>query len=147
MTASQQDTLLRLRESVQCGQGGALLHPRLLQTDLRCPLVDVELSVKNGAELLDRLVKDIVTERSSYFHNQQLPADAAMHPLSVTPEPLHNSPLMHPRVPGATPSLYGGITPSQFNLPRFIPLLKERMHVLTPPGRIFLVQWIFVLNR
>lgn len=29
--------------------------------------VDVELSVKNGAELLDRLIKDIVTEKATFY--------------------------------------------------------------------------------
>jgi vacuole morphology and inheritance protein 14 len=29
--------------------------------------VDLELSVKNGAELLDRLLKDIVAESASYY--------------------------------------------------------------------------------
>jgi vacuole morphology and inheritance protein 14 len=95
--------------------------------------VDSELSVKNGAELLDRLIKDIVTEKSVYFH----PEVKGDHPLDVQ-EPIF------PPVPGTKP--LQGISRSFFNMPRFIPLLTERIHVISAPGRLFLVQWIFVLN-
>ena len=33
------------------------------------------------------------------------------------------------------------------NFPHTAPICFVASHVLTPPGRIFLVQWIFVLNR
>lgn len=36
--------------------------------------------------------------------------------------------------------------PMAFSLPRFIPLLKERIHVLNPFTRIFLVSWITLLD-
>ncbi|KAI8901786.1 vacuolar protein 14 C-terminal Fig4p binding-domain-containing protein [Globomyces pollinis-pini] len=115
---------------------------------------DVELSVKNGAELLDRLMKDVVSEKATYYHpdfekelqktdmggNSTSPNSASntadSHPLSLSPPPT-----IFP--PGST-NIIGG--PTTFNLPRFIPLLKERIHVINAPGRLFLVQWIFVLN-
>lgn len=107
--------------------------------------VDVEISVKNGAELLDRLIKDIVSEKSTYFNpdidtvNPASQKETDEHPLSESPTNIF------PPVPGTT-NLEGGITSSMFNLPRFIPLLTERIHVINAPGRLFLVQWINVLN-
>ncbi|KAJ3255133.1 hypothetical protein HK103_006596 [Boothiomyces macroporosus] len=116
--------------------------------------IDPELSVKNGAELLDRLIKDIVCEKPVYYHpefeqeyknlaenvnNLQI-AGGGDHPLSASPPPN-----IFPPVPGSIP-LQPGMTPLTFNLPRFIPLLKERINVVNAPGRLFLVQWILVLN-
>jgi vacuole morphology and inheritance protein 14 len=59
---------------------------------------DKDLNVKNGAQLLDRLIKDIVTESDS------------------------------------------------FDIERFIPLLKERIHVTNAFVRSFLIGWITVLD-
>ena len=57
------------------------------------------------------------------------------HPLSESP------PTIYPPVPG------GQSTSSfVFNLPRFIPLLAERIHAIAPATRLFLVQWIYILN-
>ncbi|KAI8916403.1 vacuolar protein 14 C-terminal Fig4p binding-domain-containing protein [Gorgonomyces haynaldii] len=102
--------------------------------------VDVEISVKNGAELLDRLMKDIVTEKSTWFPPQVQESTPDEHPLSSSP-----TPGIYPPVPGTT-SLRPNMSATMFNLPRFIPLLNERLKILSTPGRIFLVQWIFVLN-
>jgi vacuole morphology and inheritance protein 14 len=67
--------------------------------DALCRLTaDTDPNVQNAAHLLDRLVKDIVTESSS------------------------------------------------FNIETFIPLLKERLTVLNPYVRQFLVGWIIVLD-
>jgi uncharacterized protein YukJ len=82
--------------------------------------------------LLDKLVKDIVTERSFfnnnrsvYFHQDE------EHPLLQKPDQIY-PPYGVQNVPGTTPLV--GIGASLFNLPRFIPLLVERMQVATPPG-------------
>ncbi|KOS37388.1 hypothetical protein ACN38_g11812 [Penicillium nordicum] len=86
---------------------------------------DSELSVKNGAELLDRLVKDIVAESAaSYVSILQLPE-------KETPE-LENQEDQDP--------------PMAFSLARFIPLLKDRIHVIQPFTRNFLVSWITLLD-
>ncbi|KAI0969118.1 vacuolar protein 14 C-terminal Fig4p binding-domain-containing protein [Xylaria arbuscula] len=95
--------------------------------DALCKLgADSELSVKNGAELLDRLVKDIVSESAATY-------------VSV----LESVPPKDPDDPEAqdfpTP-------PTAFSLPRFIPLLKERIWVINPFTRTFLVGWITLLD-
>ncbi|KAL4912555.1 vacuolar protein 14 C-terminal Fig4p binding-domain-containing protein [Aspergillus aurantiobrunneus] len=85
---------------------------------------DSELSVKNGAELLDRLVKDIVSE-------------SAAHHVSV----LQLSEKQSSDPDGAEDDL-----PTAFSLPRFIPLLKERIHVINAFTRTFLVSWLTLLD-
>ncbi|KJE95353.1 HEAT repeat-containing protein [Capsaspora owczarzaki ATCC 30864] len=59
---------------------------------------DPDLNVKNGAELLDRLIKDVVTESTN------------------------------------------------FDVEKFIPLLKERINTVHPYVRQFLVNWIITLD-
>ncbi|CAG8159624.1 unnamed protein product [Penicillium salamii] len=86
---------------------------------------DSELSVKNGAELLDRLVKDIVAESAaSYvsilYMNEK---DAPESENQEDPE-----------------------LPMAFSLARFIPLLQERIHVIQPFTRNFLVSWLTLLD-
>ncbi|KAJ3038306.1 hypothetical protein HDV00_000817 [Rhizophlyctis rosea] len=124
---------------------------------------DSELSVKNGAELLDRLMKDVVSERSTYYPQGSTPTlSSAFESTPVVPAmPIRSSttqsappalaeapspaPPSYPPVPGTVP-LLPGMKPTQFNLPRFIPLLSERIHTLAPFTRMFLVQWISVLD-
>ncbi|TPX42728.1 hypothetical protein SeLEV6574_g05444 [Synchytrium endobioticum] len=137
---------------------------------------DSEVTVKNGAELLDRSLKDIVCEQAVYYHPihyaQLLSASTTTPPppsiQTISPSPvLSNSGLVHttpviittpassnpspdtlpilPAVPGSSPLLPGS-KPSEFNLPRFIPLLIERIKTLNPFTRMFLVQWIGVLD-
>ncbi|KAF9401619.1 PtdIns(3,5)P(2) sythesis regulation factor [Mortierella sp. AD011] len=85
---------------------------------------DSELSVKNGAELLDRLVKDIVHEQSISY------SGPISHIDDQDPQQLA---LSMPRV-------------SQFSLPRFIPLLAERVYSKNSWTRNYLVTWIAVLD-
>ncbi|TPX68575.1 hypothetical protein SpCBS45565_g03061 [Spizellomyces sp. 'palustris'] len=114
---------------------------------------DAEPSVKNGAELLDRLMKDIVSERAVYWAPTQLEGGpeslrkAAEQPTSPTVGSPSTNPVQPavPPLPGTVP-LLPGMKPNQFNLPRFIPLLAERIHTLAPFTRTFLVQWISVLD-
>lgn len=100
--------------------------------DALCKLAaDSELSVKNGAELLDRLIKDIVSESAATY-------------VSV----LHTPPETAVDDKG---SASGGSTspddfPTAFSLERFIPLLQERIYVLNPFTRTFLVSWITLLD-
>lgn len=89
---------------------------------------DNELSVKNGAELLDRLIKDIVAESAaSYVSILHAPGDTAGEGASDEEKPAHE-------------------LPTAFSLERFLPLLEERIHVLSPFTRIFLVAWIMLLD-
>ncbi|KAI8836478.1 vacuolar protein 14 C-terminal Fig4p binding-domain-containing protein [Chytriomyces cf. hyalinus JEL632] len=105
-------------------------------------VADTDPSVKNGAELLDRLVKDIVCEYASYYsqqhldQQQQLPSSQNSRPPS---EPAF------PAAPGSL-SLLPEMLPTTFNFPRFIPLLSERIKTLNPFTRMYLIQWITTLD-
>ena len=89
---------------------------------------DSELSVKNGAELLDRLVKDIVSESAASY-------------VSV----LEARPDIHADDKASSEAQHANL-PMAFSLPRFIPLLKDRIWVLNPFTRQFLVGWITLLD-
>lgn len=92
---------------------------------------DSELSVKNGAELLDRLVKDIVSESAStYVSVLEAPEQAVS--ISESAKASKDS---------ASVEL-----PTAFSLARFIPLLQERIHVMNPFTRTFLVSWVTLLD-
>lgn len=100
--------------------------------DALCKLAaDSELSVKNGAELLDRLVKDIVHESAStYVSILEVPEQVASSPSS-----------------GKDTAEDASIElPTAFSLAKFIPLLQERIHVINPFTRTFLVSWVTLLD-
>lgn len=87
--------------------------------------------MKNGAELLDRLVKDIVSESAaSYVSVLQAPKKA------------HGE----LEVDSADESEEVSDLPTAFSLANFIPLLKERIHVINPFTRTFLVSWLTLLD-
>jgi len=91
--------------------------------DALCKLsADSELSVKNGAELLDRLIKDIVSESAATYASILAPEDALDEDAEREEYPM------------------------AFSLPRFIPLLQERIHVTHPFTRSFLTAWITLLD-
>jgi len=97
---------------------------------------DSELSVKNGAELLDRLLKDIVAESASVYI-----------PLYPETEKLSNESdepqgVLVP-LPDSSP---GEEAKKAFSLAHFIPLLRERIYVVSPFTRSYLVSWINVLD-
>lgn len=100
--------------------------------DALCKLAaDSELSVKNGAELLDRLVKDIVHESAStYVSVLEVPEQIAPSPSSSKGSAEDTSIEL----------------PTAFSLARFIPLLQERIHVINPFTRTFLVSWVTLLD-
>ncbi|KAF5388338.1 hypothetical protein D9615_000638 [Tricholomella constricta] len=100
---------------------------------------DSELSVKNGAELLDRLLKDIVAESASVYI-----------PLYPETERVRDE-REDPR--GVLVSYPDGISDHDhpggrkaFSLAHFIPLLRERIYVVSPFTRSYLVSWINVLD-
>ena len=92
---------------------------------------DSELSVKNGAELLDRLVKDIVSESASTYVS-------VLDSTEGKPDADSNNAI---ESPASSLDL-----PTAFSLARFIPLLKERIHVINPFTRTFLVSWVTLLD-
>ncbi|MCJ1309995.1 hypothetical protein MMC25_003656 [Agyrium rufum] len=101
--------------------------------DALCKLAaDSELSVKNGAELLDRLVKDIVSESASTY-------------VSVLDVPEESTPTesdsVHRDLEKSSQDL-----PMAFSLPKFIPLLQDRIYVINPFTRTFLVSWVTLLD-
>ncbi|OZJ05817.1 hypothetical protein BZG36_00950 [Bifiguratus adelaidae] len=97
--------------------------------DAMCKLAaDSELTVKNGAELLDRLLKDIVSEYSTTY---------------ISPNMLPLNPAEKPDPDDIPPSLPRN---TAFSLSRFIPLLAERIYTQNAFTRQFLVSWIQVLD-
>lgn len=77
----------------------------------------------NGAELLDRLIKDIVSEQAATYY-VDTPTDGKE-------------------------STHSDSEPEQtlaFSLPRFIPLLRERIYNYNPWTRQFLVSWLLLLD-
>ncbi|KAG9104201.1 hypothetical protein FRC06_004626 [Ceratobasidium sp. 370] len=98
---------------------------------------DSETSVKNGAELLDRLLKDIVAEAAPIYFPQFLEAEKAR--LKQEEQKAKQAGVLVPQsdFPGARRA---------FSLANFIPLLAERIHVISPFSRSYLVSWITVLD-
>jgi vacuole morphology and inheritance protein 14 len=94
------------------------------------------LSVKNGAELLDRLLKDIVAESASVYI-----------PLYPETEKVRDEVqgVLVPYPDGVPGSEYIGARKA-FSLAHFIPLLRDRIYVVSPFTRSYLVSWINVLD-
>ncbi|KAJ7087383.1 vacuolar protein 14 C-terminal Fig4p binding-domain-containing protein [Mycena crocata] len=97
---------------------------------------DSELSVKNGAELLDRLLKDIVAESASVYI-----------PLYPETEKVRDEVqgVLVPYPDGVPGGEYIGARKA-FSLAHFIPLLRDRIYVVSPFTRSYLVSWINVLD-
>ncbi|KAJ7284062.1 vacuolar protein 14 C-terminal Fig4p binding-domain-containing protein [Mycena rebaudengoi] len=97
---------------------------------------DSELSVKNGAELLDRLLKDIVAESASVYI-----------PLYPETEKVRDEVqgVLVPYPDGIPGNEYLG-SRKAFSLAHFIPLLRDRIYVVSPFTRSYLVSWINVLD-
>ena len=92
---------------------------------------DSELSVKNGAELLDRLVKDIVSESAATYVSVLETQDES----AIVDQDSDEK--------SSKPSLDA---PTAFSLSKFIPLLEERIYVINPFTRTFLVSWVTLLD-
>ncbi|TFY64489.1 hypothetical protein EVJ58_g2597 [Rhodofomes roseus] len=103
---------------------------------------DSELSVKNGAELLDRLLKDIVAETASVYIPQYPETEKAQKALEDGND--LNILVPHPGDVASGADINGAR--KAFSLARFIPLLSERIYVLSPFTRSYLVSWITVLD-
>lgn len=104
--------------------------------DILCILVtDTESSVKNAADILDRLIKDIVSAKSTNyvsvvqqeeFHNRRNEILSHVVDLSGT----------------ATQINIPQDAQKAFSLPKFIPTLLERMYVIDPFAKKFLLSWL-----
>lgn len=88
---------------------------------------DPDQSVQTGSDLLNRLLKDIVTEKAATYVSAVRDVR-----LSESTEPS----------PGNDPTKRN----TSFCLPKFIPLLTERMYAIQPSTRTFLISWITVLD-
>ncbi len=86
--------------------------------------------MKNGAELLDRLVKDIVSESAAIYVSV-----LQLHDSSGSDEDSSKK--------SAESSIE---LPTAFSLAKFIPLLQERIYVINPFTRTFLVSWVTLLD-
>ncbi|WVF68911.1 hypothetical protein IAT40_003684 [Kwoniella sp. CBS 6097] len=134
---------------------------------------DSEMSVKNGAELLDRLMKDIVAEAAPHYvsiypgnYNPNLPThhrnDTELmglstkvsglgisangdHPSGTSREKDHNAD-GSPKIGGEGKNGEPEEDKRAFSLARFIPLLAERIYVISPYTRMHLVSWLMVLD-
>ncbi|ESW97873.1 Protein involved in regulated synthesis of PtdIns(3,5)P(2) [Ogataea parapolymorpha DL-1] len=102
--------------------------------DVLCKLVaDVEMSVKNAADILDRLIKDITSEKAATY-------------VSVLAKPVEPPSAKVVDQKGKTLQVYEPQLPKAFSLEKFIPLLKERMYATNPYTRMFLVSWLRLLD-
>ncbi|KAG0702425.1 vacuolar protein 14 C-terminal Fig4p binding-domain-containing protein [Suillus ampliporus] len=102
---------------------------------------DSELSVKNGAELLDRLLKDIVAETASVYIPQYAETERIRDQFDLQEQSI--------LVAYPDDRSLGESVPVQkraFSLARFIPLLQDRIYVISPFTRSYLVSWITVLD-
>ncbi|EZF34360.1 Vacuole-associated enzyme activator complex component [Trichophyton interdigitale] len=98
--------------------------------DALCKLAsDSELSVKNGAELLDRLIKDIVAESAASYVSA---LEASRPDISDEEDGKDVDELED--------------IPTAFSLAKFIPLLQDRIYVQNPFARNFLVSWLTLLD-
>ncbi|CAE6520257.1 unnamed protein product [Rhizoctonia solani] len=99
---------------------------------------DAETSVKNGAELLDRLLKDIVAESAPVYFPQFPETEKARQRQDEAHKLKHEGVLVpQSDFPGARRA---------FSLANFIPLLAERIQVISPFTRSYLVSWISVMD-
>jgi len=124
---------------VKVAKGEILVYFNDLFDSLSKLAADPDAAVKNGAELLDRLIKDIVTEQAATYISvvppRQLPAAVQQpsSPSSSTATTTDESPSYPPVV-------------RAFSLKAFIPLLRERIHTHNPFTRQYLVSWLQLLN-
>lgn len=101
--------------------------------DVLCILVtDTESSVKNAADILDRLVKDIVSAKStnyvSILHHQETPNEIQTHLVDANGDAIQINNIQDPQ--------------KAFSLPKFIPTLLERIHTIDPFAKKFLISWL-----
>lgn len=107
---------------------------------------DSELSVKNGAELLDRLLKDIVAETASVYVPQYPETEKARRRANEKPSVKPTGGIIVPHPDDVASGKDMQTARKAFSLAHFIPLLKDRIYVISPFTRSYLVTWISVLD-
>ena len=100
---------------------------------------DSVISVQNGAELLDRLLKDIVAESASVY----IPLYPETEKVRDVRE--ENGGVLVSYPDGLSSEDFPGAKKA-FSLAHFIPLLRDRIYVVSPFTRSYLVSWIAVLD-
>lgn len=118
---------------------------------------DAEVSVKNGAELLDRLFKDIVCEAAPHYvsvyqdvarvrakQDRETGTIGGPHELYVAREKAEHERYMSEQ--HEQHDHRNTVMNKAFSLARLVPLLAERMQVVSPLTRNYLVSWIAVLD-
>lgn len=108
--------------------------------DILCKLVaDVENSVKNGADILDRLIKDIVCDKSTNY--------ISILDTNNNIKKFNNKdPHLIKDQKGNTVQYYEVQSTKAFSLAKFIPLLKERIYATNTYTRLFIVSWLILLD-
>ncbi|KAJ2438283.1 hypothetical protein IWW46_004958, partial [Coemansia sp. RSA 2440] len=117
-------------------------------------------TVKDGADYLDRLIKDIVAEQAAtcidWFESEGSSEDlAAEHvgdaedigvqaTLNAADEDANDDTPDTALVMAAADMTQGPRL--AFSLDKFVPLLSERMHTYKPSTRLYLIEWIRVLD-
>ncbi|ODV80301.1 ARM repeat-containing protein [Suhomyces tanzawaensis NRRL Y-17324] len=101
--------------------------------DILCILVtDTESSVKNAADILDRLIKDIVSAKStnyvSILQQQELSNEIQTHLVDANGVAIQVNQVQDSQ--------------KAFSLPKFIPTLLERMYTIDPFAKKFLISWL-----
>lgn len=131
--------------------------------DALCRLTaDVEESARNGANLVDQLIRDIVVESASTYVFVVDRTPPNLPPAVVQPDGPEGATYQKtgaetvgPDGSDASASSAVGAPSAQavpaerahsFTLERFIPLLVERIYVINPATRMFLVHWIMLLD-
>ncbi|KAI5957104.1 hypothetical protein KGF54_000032 [Candida jiufengensis] len=98
---------------------------------------DAESSVKNAADILDRLIKDIISAKATNYvsilqQQQQLEQQGNNDIQSSLIDAQGNAiQINHPQDPTKA-----------FQLPKFIPTLLERMYTIDPFTKKFLLSWL-----
>nr|XP_018262242.1 vacuole morphology and inheritance protein 14 [Kwoniella dejecticola CBS 10117]OBR84400.1 vacuole morphology and inheritance protein 14 [Kwoniella dejecticola CBS 10117] len=130
-------------------KGEILIHFNEIFDALSKLSSDSEMSVKNGAELLDRLMKDIVAEAAPHYvsiypgnYNPNLPPSSHRQDTDLTH--LHDKEFSPSR--SNDQQIQQEEDRRAFSLARFIPLLAERIYVISPYTRMHLVSWLMVLD-
>lgn len=95
-------------------------------------VTDLELLVKNAADILDRLIKDIVSAKATNYvliiYQKEQPTEITSHLVDANGVAIQ---INHPQD-----------VKKAFSLPKFIPTLLERMRVLDPFCKKFMLLWL-----